>query len=366
MSAIDTITASIAHHLRRQHPRHRPPALRDAHPKHHGCVRATFVVADDVPAALRHGIFAGPRLEYPCWVRFSNALKVRHDLAPDARGMAVKLMDVAAPEPRTQDWLMVSHHSFFTRDATEFVDFPAAVSDAEFKMRAWLRIIGFFLNPKRGGPRLRGLIALFRSLKPTWNPVAMHYFSQTPYKLGPAKLMKYSVRPKEPRPLGRRMAIWGKALAYLVVSNFNGMKQSHDMLREALIHRLRQSEASFDFLVQVRDAPSDDDERTRIADDAVSSWDEDQYPPVKVAEIRLLQLGEAFDADVMMEFGEHLSFTPWHHLPAHEPVGSINQARRVAYDRISTLRHELNRKVRREPLSHETPAEYLASLEFPR
>ena len=144
------------------------------------------------------------------------------------------------------------------------------------------------------------------------------------------------------------------------------MKQSHDMLREALIDRLRHSEASFDFLVQVREAPSDDDERNRIADDAVAGWNDELYPPVKVAEIRLLPLGEDFDADVMMAFGEHLSFTPWHHVPAHEPVGSINEARRVVYDRISTLRHDLNRKVRREPLPHETPAEYLASIEFPR
>ena len=31
---------------------------RDAHPKHHGCVKAWFEVNADVPAALKHGIFA--------------------------------------------------------------------------------------------------------------------------------------------------------------------------------------------------------------------------------------------------------------------------------------------------------------------
>jgi len=365
MSDIDDIAASIEHHVRRQHPPHHPPALRDAHPKHHGCVRATFVVADDVPAKLRHGVFAEPRQVYPCWVRFSNALKVRHDLAPDARGMAVKLMGVEGSKSRTQDWLMVSHHAFFARDATEFVDFPAVVSDVKFKMRAWLRIAWFFLNPRRGWPRLGGLVALFRSLKPTWNPVAMHYFSQTPYRLGPAQVMKYSVRPSEARPLGRRVGIWLRALAYLVVSNVGGMKQSHDMLREALIERLRQGAASFDFCVQVRDAPTGAEERQRIEDDAVAEWNEEEFPLVKVAEIRVLQLGEDFDAGAMMEFGQHLSFSPWHHVPEHEPVGSINLARKVVYERISDLRHELNRKVPREPLPHETPAEYLASIEVP-
>jgi catalase len=279
--------------------------------------------------------------------------------------MAVKLMGVEGSESGTQDWVMVSHDVFFTRNAREFVDFPAVVSDLKFKMRAWLRIAWFFLNPKAGPPRLQGLAALFRSLKPTWNPLAMRYSSQTPYRLGGARLMKYSARPKEARPLGRRLAIWFKALAYFVVSNFGGMKHSHDMLRESLIQRLREGDAAFDFDVQVRPTPADDNERQRVEDDAVARWPEQEFPFVKVAEIRVLKLGEDFDADAMMEFGQHLSFSPWHHVPAHEPVGSINLARKVVYARISDLRHELNRKIPREPLPEETPADYLASIEVP-
>jgi hypothetical protein len=84
-----------------------------------------------------------------------------------------------------------------------------------------------------------------------------------------------------------------------------------------------------------------------------------------VAEIRVLRLEGDFDEEAMMAIGQHLSFTPWHNAPDHEPVGSINEARRVAYERISHLRHELNRKRRREPQAHETVAAYLASLDAP-
>ena len=367
MSAIDTIAASIEHHQRGHHPPHRLPALRDAHPKHHGCVRAQFIVEGDSSPALaplRHGVFARPGHVYRCWVRFSNALKERHDLAPDARGMAVKLMDVEASASGTQDFLMVSHDVFFARDAGEFVDFPATVSSLTFRMRTWLRITGFFIDPGHRRLRLRGLVALFRSLKPTWSPLAMEYFSQVPYRLGPARLMKYSVRPHEARPLGRRIGIRIKALTYYVVSNFGGMATSHNMLREALIGRLRQGDAAFDFCVQVRDAPVDAAERARIEDDAVTRWDERDFPPVKVAEIRVLRLDDDFDEAAMMALGQHLSFTPWHNVLDHEPVGSINAARRVAYERISRLRHELNRKQRREPKGHETAAGYLASIDM--
>ena len=366
MSAPNTIATSIEHHLRRDHPPHRRPALRDAHPKHHGCVRAELIVERDHNpelARFRHGVFAQPGHTYPCWVRFSNALKERHDLAPDARGMAVKLMNVKASASGTQDFLMVSHHSFFARDAEEFVDFPATVFDTKFKARAWMRVIGFFINLRRRRLHLRGLIALFSSLKPTWNPLAMKYSSQVPYKLGPAQLMKYSVRPHEKRPLQRVLGIWLRALAYLVVSNFGGMKKSHNMLREALLDRLHRADASFDFCVQVRDIPVDALEKDRIENDAVVRWDEHEFPLRKVAEIRVLRLEDDFDEDVMMAIGQHLSFTPWHNVPDHEPVGSINAARRIVYERISTLRHELNRKRRREPLAHETAATYLASLD---
>lgn len=365
MSATDTITSSIAQHLRTHHPPHRRPALRDAHPKHHGCVRAVFVVEPDGAAlgAVRHGVFARPGRTYEAWVRFSNALKERHDLAPDARGMAVKLMGVEESDSGTQDFLMVSHHTFFAKDAEEFVDFPAAVFDVTFRLRAWLRVIGFFIGLRPRRLRLRGLAALLRSLKFTWSPLVLEYFSQTPYRFGQQKLMKYSVRPHEPRPLARRVATRLRALAYLVASNVGGMKDSHDLLRAALVSRLREGPVIFDFHVQVRDAPTDPN-RSAVEDDAVAAWSERDFPSRKVGEIRILPLEPDFDEEVMMSLAQHLSFTPWHTVPDHEPVGSINLARRVVYDRISSLRHELNGKRVREPQADETAASYVASLEL--
>ncbi|HUR55772.1 MAG TPA: hypothetical protein VMZ71_16665, partial [Gemmataceae bacterium] len=73
------------------------PVLRGVHPKDHGCVTATFRVADNLPAELRVGVFATPGREYPAWVRFSNAaVLVGADSSPTtghgSRGMAIKLM----------------------------------------------------------------------------------------------------------------------------------------------------------------------------------------------------------------------------------------------------------------------------------
>jgi hypothetical protein len=127
------------------------------------------------------------------------------------------------------------------------------------------------------------------------------------------------------------------------------------MLHAALLTHLRTREAHFDFMVQIgTDAMP--------IDDAVKAWDQRISPYVKVATITIDRLADNFDADEMMQFGEHLSFTPWHALPAHEPLGSINAARRVVYERISTVRHGLNKRRKREPLPGETAFDYLGSI----
>jgi len=46
---------------------------------------------------------------------------------------------------------------------------------------------------------------------------------------------------------------------------------------------------------------------------------------------------------------EQLSFTPWHSLPEHQPLGSINRARRVIYEAVSEFRHRINGTKRMEP-----------------
>src|SRR5262245_1083058 len=94
-TAVDAIVATLVHHLRKDHlrPSHKDPARRDAHTKHHGCVEATLEIRDDLPDDLRQGLFA-TKGRYRTWVRFSNALKVRHDLDLDARCMGIKVMGV--------------------------------------------------------------------------------------------------------------------------------------------------------------------------------------------------------------------------------------------------------------------------------
>src|SRR5262249_20548353 len=161
---------------------------RDAHPKTVALVRARFIVSPDCPHDLRPGLFAdrGPQ-KFEAIVRFSNGNPdVAHDLSPDIRGMAIKLPDVQGAfldgEPG-QDFLLATEEAFFGRNALDFVGFVKASTNA-------LKVIGYFLPPWRW----RGAFHFLRGTVSPRSPLAIEYFSQTPYRLGP-QCVKYRARP---------------------------------------------------------------------------------------------------------------------------------------------------------------------------
>jgi hypothetical protein len=78
-------------------------------------------------------------------------------------------------------------------------------------------------------------------------------------------------------------------------------------------------------------------------------WSEEASPFVKVARIDIPS--QSFRSDEQMKFCENLSYTPWHALPEHRPLGGINRLRKVVYETISTERHKLNGVRPQEPVA---------------
>ena len=60
------IAATIAGYVERRYAEGRRPAMRDAHAKTHGCVRAAFAVDADLSGALRQGVFVSGK-QYQAW-----------------------------------------------------------------------------------------------------------------------------------------------------------------------------------------------------------------------------------------------------------------------------------------------------------
>lgn len=301
------------------------PLRRDAHPKSHGCLRAKFIVANDLPDWLRIGVFAEPKT-YDAWIRYSNGgPSPKPDKNKDVRGMGIKLLGVPGTklladelDATTQDFVVCNHHSFFVKDALDYVSFLS-----NFMNGNPLPFIFPSMNP------------LSWRLRETWNLAAgllksvpsmseIRYWSQTPYRFGDTAV-KYSVAP-------------------VSVPKVTALLESDNRLRETLVAQLAAGCIVLDFMVQPQGSPG-----TMPIEDPRIRWSETESPFIRVATI-IIEAQE-FDTPERRAFDENLSFTPWHALPEHEPLGGINRARRAVYQAISVLRHETNGESRKEPTS---------------
>src|SRR5207247_11151451 len=88
---------------------------RDAHAKTHGCVLGDFTVMNTSGTPFHQGLFAKEET-HKAWIRYSSgSTALQSDLAPDARGMAVKVLKVPGQKllegeelARTQDFVMIN------------------------------------------------------------------------------------------------------------------------------------------------------------------------------------------------------------------------------------------------------------------
>ena len=322
---IDQIV-DISRYVQEQVDRKLRPVPRGQHAKQHGCVRAEFIVEPNLPEALRHGVFREPRI-YHALIRFSNG-RSWDDRKPDAHGMAVKLLGVegekvleSEKDARTQDFVMIDNPVFFAKNVADFVplmkDFRRVATGGILSKS--FTVLKILLSPNYK-------FRLLRAAGNKWpdSPLRIQYWSTTPSKLGPGA-MKFSARPD----------LAGGSPAPTASS-------SKDKLRLALSARLKEREARFDFLVQIQTDPV-----AMPVEDPTVPWDETVSPFIKAATIRIPV--QAFESAEQMNFGENLSFTPWHALAEHRPLGGINRARKMVYESISRRRHELNGVTMQEP-----------------
>lgn len=295
---------------------------RDAHAKMHCLVKAEFIVEPNLPEEFQIGVFKEPKT-FHAWVRFSNSDgTIKADKSRDVRGMAIKVMGVPGEKileqeknEKTQDFILISAPTFPAENIEEFDKLAAAVN-------------GSMLAKLRYFPTHWGVIRfLVRFMRKFANPLQIRYFSTTPYLFG-ANAVKYCATPLFATPDQIPVA------------------PSDDYLRLAIANQLQNGEAVFDFSVQLQT-----DAETMPIEDSRIEWPEAVSPFRKVATIRILQ--QECDSVAQAAYGENLSFTPWHALPEHRPLGGINRARKVIYEAISKLRHKHNREPRTEPVDWE-------------
>lgn len=298
--------------------------LRDAHAKAHGCVKADVQVLPDLAQDLRRGVFSEPGKIWQATMRLSNGNAYpQFDSIRDARGMAIKLLDVPGKQLlgdrqglHEQDFVMFSHPNFFVSDVAEYRQNVAAQADGK-------KVMAFFPGRDPRTWQIRHLfIALATLSPPPESPTRTTYFSVSPYKFGEANA-KFRVMPDP-----------DNCPAYTLP------KQNQDLpnfLRSALNQQLSTDRVPACFVLQIQ---HQDANKYMPIEDTSIEWREQDSPFQTVAKITLPP--QDFDTPALNLQCDNLSFNPWFGIEAHRPIGGINRLRKAVYEAVSDYRHSRN------------------------
>ncbi len=315
--------------------------LRDAHAKSHGVLAGELRIEPDLPEHLAQGLFAAPR-SHPVIVRFSTSPgDLRTDRVPAPRGMAIKVIGVDGPRAvddgaATQDFLLVNHPTLPFGTVGAYVKLQKVLErqhrQSDLRQRSTRLVARVLTRLRFPLPRIAEVLATpnHHVLGETFHSMAALRYGDHVAKISAAPLSE-EVRALTGRPVGRRA----------------GDSALRDLVADFFAHHSAEYEVRAQLCVDVDRMP---------IEDASVLWPEELSPHHRVAVLHL----PAQDAysDARRRYADDvLSFSPWHALEAHRPLGSIMRSRRVAYPRSSDFRHTVNGVQEREPASiDELPA----------
>ncbi|ALA59268.1 hypothetical protein NITMOv2_2862 [Nitrospira moscoviensis] len=315
-------------------------AVRATHAKSHGLLLGTFRVLDGLPHHYAQGLFAEPRC-YPAVLRFSTQPgDILDDRVSSTRGLAVKVIGVdgerlaGSEQDVTQDFVMQDTPAFQAADAGSFLRrfrLLAATADTgqEWKKAFSAVMRGVEALVERAG----GLSPTLRALggHPITHILSETFYTQAPLLYGSymAKLSVVPVSGGLQRLIGRELDLTGRP---------NG-------LRDAVVEFFRARGGVWEVRAQL----CTDTARMPVEDASVR-WPERLSPYIPVARLTVPPQ-EAWSEARSRAIDDGLSFTPWHGLAAHRPLGSIMRARRVVYEESARFRAEHNRQPIHEPRS---------------
>jgi len=300
---------------------------RGGNTKTQGIVRGEFIVHDNLPTHLRHGIYARPQT-FPAWVRFSGPGPYITPDIDDVGFMSISIKLMGVPGPKLMDEEKFTLDMFGVSTAT-FVT-PDTGANAQLQKESLKNAsIFYFVNLHRS--HILDLIMQGLFIKTQSSPFEAPYFSCVPYLLGEGQAMQYSVWPKSKRrtPIPRLP-----------------LRPPDDYLRDAMVATLAREDVELDIRLQVQTDPY----LMPIENNAVL-WPERLSPRISAATLRIPR--QKFDSPAQMEFAKRLSYNPWHSIAEHRPLGNQSRARQRMYYELSKLRHTMNAVPHYEPTGDE-------------
>ena len=305
-------------------------AIRSVHAKAHGVLRGEMTVSSGLPPQLAQGLFAKPG-RFSVAMRFSTLPgDILDDSVSTPRGLAVKVIGVEGPRlpgsetDTTQDFVMVNGAAFSAPTPEKFLGNLKMLAATTDKVEGLKKAVSAVA---RG---TEAMIEAFGGKSPTittmggqpeTNILGETFYSQVPILYGDY-VAKFCVAP---------VLDLAKLTGEPIEANENP-----NALREALAAFFSGHAGEWEFRVQLCT-----DLETMPIEDASVVWPENLSPYVTVARLRA-DKQDTWSAASVAEIDERLSFSPWHGLAAHRPLGGVMRARNTTYTSSVRFRSEHN------------------------
>jgi predicted enzyme related to lactoylglutathione lyase len=306
-------------------------AVRAVHAKAHGIVRGVFTVSEGLPPVLAQGIFATPGAHDAILRISTNAGDILDDSVSLPRGVALKILDVAgsrlpgAENATTQDFIMVNGPAFAAPDAKAFSKNLKLLSKTTDRLDGLKKAMSATLRVVESALEAVGTesatLKTMGGAKPV-HPLGETYFSQTPFRYGEyiAKFALFPVAPELTRLTGDTVDITARP----------------DALREVVREELIEHGGTWELRVQLNT-----DLETMPIEDASAEWDQAQSPFVTVGKLTV-EPQVSWENGASEKTEDSLSFSVWHGVTDHQPLGGINRARKETYELSADFRGSFN------------------------
>ncbi len=314
-------------------------AMRGVHAKSHGLLNAQMIVEPGLPPVLRQGLFAAEG-RYPVIMRFSTT---PGDILPDSvttpRGLALKVFGVKGErmpgaEAATQDFVLVNGKAFLTPDAKAFLANLKLLAKTTDRAEGLKKVLSGALRGlekvvEATGHQSAALVGLGGHAQT--HILGDSFFSQVPIRFGDY-VAKVGVVPVSPR----LTALTDQPLK--LTGHPTG-------LRDSVVDFFAREGGEWELRVQLCT-----DLEAMPIENAATVWPEDKSPYVTVA--RIVARPQRAWSEARAEIGDDaLSFSPWHGLAAHRPLGSIMRLRKAVYEASADFRRQRNNVPSHEPRS---------------
>jgi hypothetical protein len=322
-------------------------AVRGAHAKTIGFVRAEVEIVGDAPAPYAQGIYANPG-RHDALIRFSSA---SNHLGPDALlgpvlGFAIKIFDVPGtklvddePDSTTFDLVLKNNPTFIANTAEHYLfiqEIGDRAGDYLARGRAGFRDLLTDLLTGKGTLQQEDWAweELFAFVKaatqtPVRNPLLNTYWTMAAVRHGDY-VAKARVAPTADS-------------AEKAIHHQLDLTSGPDVFGPTLVDELQAHAFAFDLQVQLCT-----DLTAMPVNDVTVEWPEKLSPFVTVGRVQLPR--QDISGLENVEKGDALAFNQWRVTSDHRPLGEIMDVRRI-YAASAKVRRSLNHQPQREPSS---------------